>query len=51
MIALLKFSYFYIEACEDLPQAFISDSVKRLFEVCEVVKQTALVLHVLLKDE
>ena len=51
MIALLKFSYFYIEACEDLPQAFISDSVKRLFEVCEVVKQTALVLHVLLCDE
>ena len=51
MTALLEFSYFYIEACEDLPQACMSNSVKRIFEVCEVVKQTALMLHVLLYDE
>ena len=29
----------------------MSNSVKRIFEVCEVVKQTALMLHVLLYDE
>ena len=34
----------YVEASEDLPQAYMSDSVTRLFEVYEIVEQIALVL-------
>ena len=38
----------HIEASEDLVQAYMPDSVTRLFEVYEVVEQIVLVLSVLL---
>ena len=40
----LKWSFIYAEASEDLQQACMSDSVKRLLEVYEVVENIALVL-------
>ena len=36
--------FFYVEAFEDLPQACMTDSEKRLLEVYEVLEQIALVL-------
>ena len=40
----LNWSFIYAEASEDLQQACLPDSVKRLFEVYEVVEQFMLVL-------
>ena len=34
----------HVEVSEDLPQAYMPDSVTRLFEVYDVVEQIALVL-------
>ena len=44
-------SSIYVEASEDLPQAFVPDFVKRLLEVYEVVEQIALVLKLLLYND
>ena len=40
----LKQSFLYIEVSEDLPQACMSNSIKRLLEIYEVVEQNALML-------
>ena len=40
----LNQSFLYVEASEDLQQACMPGSVKRLLEVYEVVEQIALVL-------
>ena len=40
----LNQSFLYVEASEDLPQACMPYSVKRLLEVDEVVEHIALVL-------
>ena len=44
----LESFFLYVEAFEDLPQACMQDSLKRLLEVHEVVEQMALVLKALL---
>ena len=47
----LKPSFLCVEASVDLPQACMTDSVKRLLEVYEVVEQVTLVLSVLLYND
>ena len=47
----LNQSFLYVEASEDLPQAYMPDSVKCLLKVFEVVEQIVLVLQVLLYDD
>ena len=47
----LNQSFLYVETSEDLPQACMPDSTKRLLGVYEVVEQIALVLYVLLNDD
>ena len=39
--------FLYVEASEDLLQACMPDSVKRLLIVHEIVEQVSLVLHML----
>ena len=46
----LKPSFLCVEVSVDLPQACMTDSVKRLLEVYEVVEQIALVLQVFLYE-